>query len=233
VPTQDHLQFQLDHALARDAVHAELDVALLQHGLQARGLESIALQSAASATANHPAARGTYLRRPDLGRALHANSIAALKQRITPSPEIILADGLSSLAVERHALPLLDATLGLLDPGPWTLTPVVTNARVAIGDEIGQLLQARLTVMLIGERPGLSSPDSLGCYITWDPRPGRTDAERNCISNIRGDAGLSYAAAAQRIGHYLAEATRRGTTGTALKDPVFNDSGSGWLAQRA
>jgi ethanolamine ammonia-lyase small subunit len=238
VSTADHLRFQLDHALARDAVHTQLDTALLLRGLHDRNLQSLLLQT------NAPDRR-TYLRRPDLGRTLHPTSIQAIKAA-APSVDpdgrdaslsganilFILADGLSALALERHALPLLDATLPLI-PNPvgvpsdrsssvgWcSLIPVLTNARVAIGDQIGHLLNAQLTVLLIGERPGLSSPDSLGVYLTWNPRPGRTDAERNCISNIRGDQGLSYTEAAHRIAHYLAEARRLHTTGIALKDPA-------------
>jgi ethanolamine ammonia-lyase small subunit len=238
VSTHDHLRFQLDHALARDAVHTELDLPLLLRGLRERGIEGLALRSAASD-------RKTYLLRPDLGRALHPDSTAELERRakmdVSSRPEarsdaverpavesstsilFLLADGLSALAVERHALPLLDETLRLLGPGSWTLgpVPVVTNARVAVADPIGQLLGAQMTILLIGERPGLSSPDSLGVYLTWDPRPGRTDAERNCISNIRGDEGLSYADAALRIVHYSTEAQRLHTTGIALKDPAI------------
>jgi ethanolamine ammonia-lyase small subunit len=224
-PTAAHLRFQLDHALARDAVHTPLDIALLQRGLIERGLQPILLHSAAPD-------RKTYLHRPDLGRTLHPDSISALKlgaPRLasetwveSPQPSTILfllADGLSSLALERHALPLLDSTLPLLLT-PYSLTlPLVQNARVAIADHIGSILHAQITVLLIGERPGLSSPDSLGVYITFAPRPGRTDAERNCISNIRGDAGLSYTEAAHRIAHYITEAQRLHTTGTALKDP--------------
>ncbi len=251
IPTQDHLRFQLDHALARDAVHTPLDTALLLHGLRDRNLNPILLRSNALD-------RATYLRRPDLGRTLHTDSITALQSAATagapgldaeilleaaqkpgapssptasssakvgmhtapPRTLFLLADGLSALALERHALPLLDATLPLL-PYPLSLIPVVTNARVAIADNIGALLHAHLTVLLIGERPGLSAPDSLGVYITWDPQPGKTtDAERNCISNIRGPQGLSYTEAAHRIAHYIAEATRLQTTGIALKDPV-------------
>ena len=232
VPTEDHLRFQLDHALARDAVHAQLDTNLLLQGLRERNLEPILLHSAAPD-------RRTYLRRPNLGRTLDSNSIAALRKAVisteaqrsgetsvfgTTTPAsirllFILADGLSALAIERHALPLLDATLPLLIPNPCPLVPVVQNARVAIGDPIGQLLNANLTILLIGERPGLSSPDSLGAYLTWNPRPGRTDAERNCISNIRGTEGLGYTEAAHRIAHYIAEAHRLQTTGIALKDP--------------
>jgi ethanolamine ammonia-lyase small subunit len=226
--TADHLRFQLDHALARDAVHTQLDTALLLRGLHDRNLPSLLLQT------NAPDRR-TYLRRPDLGRTLHPTSIAALQSTTNPGvPSVdsdgrhatlsganitfILADGLSALALERHALPLLDATLPLI-PNPCSLIPVLTQARVAIGDRIGQLLHAQITILFIGERPGLSSPDSLGVYLTWAPRPGRTDAQRNCISNIRGAQGLSYTEAAHRIAHYLAEARRLHTTGIALKDP--------------
>jgi len=223
VSTHDQLEFQLDHALARDAVHAQLDVATLVQGLQERGLQTVIVRSAAESNQQD---RRVYLRRPDLGRKLHADSVQSLTPAATsnaPAPRIlfIIADGLSSLAAEHHALPLLDAVLPLL-PTSCFLPPVViaTNARVALADEIGQLLRAQLTVLFIGERPGLSSPDSLGVYLTWDPYPGRTDAERNCISNIRGSEGLSYAEAAHRIAHYIAEASRLQTTGTTLKDPA-------------
>jgi ethanolamine ammonia-lyase small subunit len=234
VPTHEQLRFQLDHALARDAVHAALDVPLLECGLHARGLTPLALRSAARD-------RKEYLRRPDLGRTLspasiealttHQNSVISTEGASRRSGEtpvfgtsetanstilFILADGLSALALERHALPLLDATLPLI-PNPCALIPLVQNARVALADHIGQLLSAQLTVLFIGERPGLSSPDSLGVYLTWHPRPGRTDAERNCISNIRAE-GLSCAEAAHRIAHYIAEAHRLQTTGIALKD---------------
>lgn len=218
IPTREQLRFQLDHALARDAVHTPLDVTAILRGLEERGLSALSLRSAASD-------RRTYLRRPDLGRALHPDSAETLRHDAAGTPQpldvvFILADGLSALAVERHALPLLDATLALLKHG-LSIGPVciVTQARVAIGDEIGQRLGANLAVLLIGERPGLSSSDSLGVYLTWEPRPGRTDAERNCISNIRGTEGLSYAEAAHRIVHYIAEARRLHTTGIALKDP--------------
>ncbi len=218
IPLREQLRFQLDHALARDAVHTGLDTGLLLRGLRERGLDPVLLRSNA-------ADRATYLRRPDLGRTMHADSVHAL-QRIADGSGtqalFVLADGLSALALERHALPLLDTVASLLEPGTLNQRPlpIVTNARVAIADEIGHLLGAAVTVLLIGERPGLSSPDSLGCYITWNPQPGRTDAERNCISNIRGDEGLSYTEAAHRIAHYIAEAQRLQTTGIALKDPA-------------
>ena len=220
IPTREHLRFQLDHALARDAVHTPLDVPSLVGGLQQRCLESLVVSSAAQTTQD----RATYLRRPDLGRTLSLNSRRLLEERAaasSASPDVvfILADGLSAFALERHALSLLDELLPQLAPGPLALGPVIiaTGARVALGDEIGQALRARMAVVLIGERPGLSSPDSLGVYLTWQPHPGRTDAERNCISNIRSE-GLSYSAAASRILFYLHEARRLQTTGIALKE---------------
>jgi ethanolamine ammonia-lyase small subunit len=193
------------------------------YALQQRKIKSLALQSAATAEPGQEA-RQLYLRRPDLGRTLHPGSAQTLKQLTANTQEkpdivFIIADGLSALAIERHAVPLLDATINLLNPDQNRIDPtcIVTQARVAIGDEIGQLLHAQLTVMLIGERPGLSAPDSLGVYITWQPRPGRTDAERNCISNIRHE-GLSYAEAAHRILFYLNGAKQLQATGIALKE---------------
>lgn len=218
IPIHEHLRFQLDHAQARDGVHASLDIATLERLLHSRGISCLTLQSsAASAGSNR---RDVYLRRPDLGRSLHPASRALLESLASAPSDIIfiLADGLSARAIERHALALLDATLPLL-PAPLSAPVVVaTQARVALGDEIGQLLHARLVVVLIGERPGLSSPDSLGAYITWDPQPGRNDAERNCISNIHAE-GLSYEAAAQRIAYFVREAHRLQLTGVRLKDP--------------
>jgi ethanolamine ammonia-lyase small subunit len=222
IPTREQLRFQLDHALARDAVHASMDAGGLLQQLQQRGMEGIVLRSAACQNASvHD--RSVYLRRPDLGRTLHPTShheliLAAESMSNDPCIAFAVVDGLSALAVERHALPLLDATLPLLPTGdvggPICL---VRQGRVAVGDEIGQHLRAELMVLLIGERPGLSAPDSLGVYLTWGPRPGRTDAERNCISNIRVE-GLSYALAAQRIAFYVREARRLQTTGIALKE---------------
>jgi ethanolamine ammonia-lyase small subunit len=136
-----------------------------------------------------------------------------------PRLTIIVADGLSALATDRHALAVVDALLPLVRAA-WEITEFVVaeQARVALGDEIGSALGTKATVMLIGERPGLSAADSLGAYITWEPRPGRTNAERNCISNIRGE-GLSPMAAAERIAFFLREAMRLKATGTTLKDP--------------
>jgi len=277
--TRDALDFTLAQAQARDAVHAALSLPTLLAEIHARKLSVLSVKSAAPD-------RATYLRRPDLGRTLSQTSRALLASESPVSTEaprltIILADGLSALATDRHALPLLDALLPLLQanqtgqnvgqsggqgvgkpvdkldetqpsgwlltphtlpaeapPGlptqkpasasienptansGWQLTPIVLaeQARVALGDEIGQALGASLTLMLLGERPGLSAADSLGAYLTWAPASGRTDAQRNCISNIRA-GGLDPTAAAARIAYYLHEARRLSLTGTALKDP--------------
>jgi ethanolamine ammonia-lyase small subunit len=215
--TRDLLDFQRCHAQARDAVHSRLEAAAFVATLaQIFPAEVLRLHSAA-------ANRATYLQRPDLGRMLDEPSRNQLSRHAPPANSqlkrlaIIVADGLSALAVERHAALLIGELLtGLED---WQLAPlcVIEQARVAIGDEIGLALGAEISIVLIGERPGLSSPDSLGAYITFNPRPGRTDAERNCISNIRAE-GLSYAQAAAQLVYYLTEARRRQLTGVALKE---------------
>jgi ethanolamine ammonia-lyase small subunit len=222
VATGELLDFQLAHAQARDAVHAELQPAGLLAAL--RGLLQSEAEVAAEVLMLHSAAadRRSYLQRPDLGRRLDGASRSRLKDLAKPEGGydlvIVIADGLSALAVERHAVPLLAELLPALK---LRLAPVcvVEQGRVAVGDEIADALSAELVIVLIGERPGLSSPDSLGAYITWQPRPGMTtDAERNCISNIRVE-GLSYRAAAARLLHYIREARSKRTTGVALKDP--------------
>jgi ethanolamine ammonia-lyase small subunit len=211
--TRDLLDFQRCHALARDAVHARLESAELARTLGAiAGGSILRLHSAAPD-------RATYLQRPDLGRRLDDSGrklLAGRAQSGSAQLALIVADGLSALAVERHAAPLIEELLPQLDG--WNLAPicVVEQGRVAIGDEIGAALGAQIAVILIGERPGLSSPDSLGAYITWQPLPGRTDAERNCISNIRAE-GLSYAQAAAQIEIILSAARRQRLTGVALK----------------
>jgi ethanolamine ammonia-lyase small subunit len=214
--TRPLLDFQLAHARARDAVHGAIDVRMLCDELRRGGLPALALESNAGD-------RATYLRRPDLGRTLSQDSAALL----TPGEYdvvFVIADGLSALAVERHALRLLREVLPLI--AGWRVAPVcvVEQGRVAIGDAIGQALHAALAVVLIGERPGLSSPDSLGVYITWGPRRGRKDAERNCISNVR-EEGLGYAQAAGRLRYYMQEASRRQMTGLELKDPAEDIAG--------
>jgi ethanolamine ammonia-lyase small subunit len=204
LPTAELLRFQLDHARARDAVQRPLDPASL-------GLPHLLLRSAAPD-------RATYLRRPDLGRTLTAPSRASL-QKGDYDAAIVIADGLSALAIQHHAAPLMEALMLRLSDEPWRLAPltVVLQGRVAIGDEIGALLGARQVIVFIGERPGLSSPDSLGIYLTWDPRPGRTDAERNCISNVRAE-GISYANAAHKLHFLMREARIRKLSGVGLKE---------------
>jgi ethanolamine ammonia-lyase small subunit len=204
LPTAELLRFQLDHARARDAVYEVLDPACLKS-------PHIFLASAARD-------RQTYLRRPDLGRILDAESRAKLVQGDYDAA-IVIADGLSAPAIHHHAPALLEAFLPALAQEGWRLAPltVVLGGRVAIGDEIGERLGARLVVVLIGERPGLTSPDSLGIYLTWDPRPGRTDAERNCISNVRTE-GLSYATAAHKLLFLMREARARKLSGVRLKE---------------
>ncbi|MGA7340890.1 MAG: ethanolamine ammonia-lyase subunit EutC, partial [Terracidiphilus sp.] len=217
--TRDLLDFNRCHAQARDAVRVRLEGAALKAALGAlTGGEVLRLHSAA-------ADRAAYLQRPDLGRRLDESSRKMLAERAQAHGEqqservlaLIVADGLSALAVERHAAPLIEALLPRVQD--WKLAPVcvVEQGRVAIGDEIGAALGAGIAVILLGERPGLSSPDSLGAYITWQPRPGRTDAERNCISNIRAE-GLSYAQAAAQLEGILREARRLRLTGVALKE---------------
>jgi ethanolamine ammonia-lyase small subunit len=208
VATSEVLAFQFAHAAARDAVHEPLDTTAFGPGIVVR---------------SQARDRAMYLRRPDLGRRLDVESaglLVAASHRLDLA--IVIADGLSALAVHRHALAVLRHLNPLLDSGQWTCSElvVVEQGRVAIGDDIGQRLNAGIVLVLIGERPGLSSPDSLGAYLTWDPRPGRTDAERNCISNIRPE-GLGYEQAAARIFGLLSEARRRQLTGIALKENLL------------
>ncbi|MDE5440123.1 ethanolamine ammonia-lyase subunit EutC [Bradyrhizobium sp. CSA207] len=215
LPTKPLLDFTLDHARARDAVHAAFDMPRLVAGLGELGLAVTEVRSRA-------ADRRDYLRRPDLGRQLDANSAGALAQcATTPCPlAIVIGDGLSAAAVNAHAAALLESLLPQLAAEPAVAigrVVVASGARVALGDEIGAILGARMALMLIGERPGLSAPDSLGAYLTFAPKPGRTDAERNCVSNIH-HAGLSYDEAAFKIAWLVREGLARQVTGVALKD---------------
>jgi ethanolamine ammonia-lyase small subunit len=214
--TRDVLAFQLCHAQARDAVHAALDAAALAAALEPVAGPVLRLRSNVG---EGPGDRAVYLQRPDLGRRLDGASrqkMAALPQRGFDLV-VVVTGGLSALAVERHAQPLMEEVLARLEG--WRLAPVcvVEQGRVAIGDEIGEALGAEMAVVLIGERPGLSSPDSLGAYITWMPRPGRTDAERVCISNIRSE-GLSYKEAADQLERTVKNARARRFTGVASPD---------------
>ncbi|WP_353229050.1 ethanolamine ammonia-lyase subunit EutC [Pseudomonas qingdaonensis] len=217
LPTRAQLDFQCAHAQARDAVHLAFDHAGLREQLSERGRDSILLHSAASN-------RHSYLQRPDLGRRLHEESARQLREHAQANPggvdlAIIVADGLSALAVHRHTLPFLNRLQEHIDAEGWSTAPVVLveQGRVAVADEVGELLGAKMTVILIGERPGLSSPDSLGLYFTYSPRVGLTDAYRNCISNVRLE-GLSYGMAAHRLLYLMREACRRQLSGVNLKD---------------
>ncbi|WP_343626443.1 ethanolamine ammonia-lyase subunit EutC [Roseateles puraquae] len=215
LPTAAHLAFQQAHAAARDAVHRPLADEALLAGLHGLGEVPLRVHSRASD-------RATYLQRPDLGRRLNDASNAQLAARHAPPVDLafVLADGLSALALERQALPLFAALRArLVAEGDWTWAPpvVARQARVALGDEVGTLLQARCVVVLIGERPGLSAPDSLGVYFTWAPRLGKTDAERNCLSNVRPE-GLAPTAAAGRLLALLRQARTRQLSGVLLKD---------------
>ena len=208
LPTRALLEFQAAHARARDAVHGTVDFDALAFQLDR---PTIQLHSAAPD-------RDIYLRRPDLGRRLDSASREKLAGLLAGPADVvfIIADGLSP-AAQIHALPLLEACLPELSA--WTLAPIILagQARVGLGDEIGAALKASLSVMLIGERPGLSVADSLGVYLTWNPRPGLTDADRNCISNIHAD-GLTYREAGARLVWLMKEARHRKLSGVGLKD---------------
>lgn len=214
ITTQAVLDFALDAARARDAVVRPADFAALDAALRDRGYTTLAVESAAPD-------RLAYLSRPDLGRRLSDDSRVRLANAAparAPDLAIVAADGLSSRALD-HAAALLDALAPHMAERTWSLAPIVlaSQARVALGDEVGALLKARMVLLLVGERPGLTSPDSLGAYLTHAPRVGRTDAERNCVSNIR-PAGLAPALAAVKLAWLMDEAFRMGLTGVALKD---------------
>jgi len=226
-PTQAHLAFQLAHAQARDAVHLALNADALARTLDAVFPEAtspcLVLQSAAEDRRN-------YLQRPDRGRRLNAASRAKL-ERSGAAPDqrpfdlaLVVVDGLSALAIETNAAPFLASLRTRLSGESWSLAPlcVVQQGRVAIGDEVGQLLGARAVVVLIGERPGLSSPDSMGLYMTWMPKVGMTDASRNCISNVR-TAGLGFEEAAFKLHYLLTQSRQRQLSGVDLKDETTGE----------
>ncbi|MEJ2870148.1 ethanolamine ammonia-lyase subunit EutC [Actinomycetospora sp. OC33-EN08] len=212
LPTAENLRLAAAHAAARDAVHLPLDADAVVAALGER--PSVVVHSAA-------ADRAEYLQRPDLGRRLDEDSAARLREAAPTEPAdltAVIADGLSPRAVHDHAVAVLDALTARLDG--WSVSPVVVaeQARVALGDGIAAALGSRMVLVLVGERPGMSSPDSLGAYLTWDPRPGRVDSERNCVSNIRPPDGLSHSRAAEILAALMDEARRRELTGVELKD---------------
>ena len=213
VATRDMLDFQLAHARARDAVHAPLDETRLAADLAGLGLPVLSIASAAED-------RQTYLMRPDLGRRLAVGADAVLAaHRGDYDVVFVVADGLSARAVQLHALPVLSRVLPALRAEGRKIAPlvIVRHGRVAAGDAIAALLAAKCVVVLIGERPGLSAPDSMGAYLTWQPHAGTSDAARNCISNIRPE-GIDYDAAAFKLAHLLRAMRMRGLSGVALKD---------------
>jgi ethanolamine ammonia-lyase small subunit len=219
LPTSAQLEFQLAHARARDAVHLPLDVDALAHALTSDATEQPAPLLLTSAAAD----RWTYLQRPDLGRQLSAASQQHLQALALPDKPydiaLVVVDGLSALAIAQQAPPFIRALRQRLQAEDWSLAPttIVTQGRVAIGDAVGALLKANAVVVLVGERPGLSAPDSMGLYLTWAPRVGLLDASRNCISNVRPE-GLSYSEAAYRLHRLLSESRRRRLSGVDLKD---------------
>lgn len=211
LPTAASLQFGLAHAQARDAVHRPLATAALREQLEAAGFRTQLVASRAED-------RHTYLLRPDLGRALRDSDRLLLQSQPSADIVIVIADGLSSFAIERQALPFLKVFRENF-VADWSSIPVIVaeQGRVAIGDDIGAALHARLNITLIGERPGLSSPDSLGIYLTFNPQPGRMDSERNCISNVRPE-GLSYSIASNKLSFLARQALQLQLTGVGLKD---------------
>lgn len=213
-PLQSLMQFRLAHAFARDAVYAVLDQAMLLQALAS-------LRQAVFTLHTRAANRSEYLQYPDKGRRLDVSGFAQLQSFNSSGYDVcfVLADGLSATAINTHAIPVLQLLLPLFEKAGLSVAPIclVQEGRVAIGDECGNLLQAKLVAVLIGERPGLSSPDSLGVYLTYRPAPGLTDESRNCISNIRPE-GLNYAAAAEKTFFLIREALRLRLSGVSLKD---------------
>ena len=229
IPTSHSLAFQLAHAQAQDAVHLPLDIEhvydqINNNNLNPENFLPILLHSQATN-------RTIYLQRPDLGRRLNSDSIEKLEKINLDKNEpfdlsIVIVDGLSSLAIKENAVNYIEKLLSTLtnDSQKWEIAPlvIVQQGRVAIGDEVSELLKAKISLVLIGERPGLSSPDSLGLYLTWNPKVGLTDASRNCISNVRSE-GLSYEEAVKKTMYLLKESRRLELSGVNLKDRTTSD----------
>lgn len=209
MPTDELLRFGLAHAQARDAVHGALDAAALAQSLAAHDFSTLDVRSMAPD-------RATYLLRPDLGRRLDEASRRLLQGAPRAEVALVIADGLSAQAAQQHAPAVARLLRDALGGWAWPVV-IARQGRVALGDDIGAALGARLAIVMLGERPGLSSPDSLGIYLTWSPRPGRMDSERNCISNVR-PTGLDHAAAARKLHFLMTQALLRQTSGVMLKD---------------
>jgi len=213
IPTKQSLAFKLAHAHARDAVYSRLDIDALSADIKQFDLPVILLHSKAGN-------RAEYLQRPDLGRKLKKSSANQLKEYAGDyDVSIILADGLSAAAINENVIGLLDHLIPLFTAAKLKLAPIcfIEQGRVAVSDKIAHLLNAELSIILIGERPGLSSADSIGAYMTYEPKPGLTDESRNCISNIRPQ-GLAFKPAAEKLFYLVQEAFRMKLSGVGLKD---------------
>jgi ethanolamine ammonia-lyase small subunit len=220
LPTRALLDFQLDHARARDAVLLPWDIDGFASQLRDLGSQTLILETLV-------ADRAEYLRRPDLGRTLTENSRTRLSQACVDPVDValIVSNGLSSTAVERHGVALLQEMLSGFREVPFRVAPIalVANGRVALLDEIGSILGARVAVIVVGERPGLSAADSLGLYLGYAPQPGNTDAQRNCISNIRPPEGLGYRDAAAQLLSLTQQALKFGRSGVGLKGELLEE----------
>jgi ethanolamine ammonia-lyase small subunit len=217
VPMKESLEFKAAHAMAREAVYSTLDHEHIRAGVESLGLEAVELHSRAT-TRQH------YLQMPYLGRKLDQASVSRLSQMSNKVYRVCfcIADGLSATASNQHARHVLSLTIKKLQQEKMTIAPVaiIEQGRVAIADEVGYQLKAEISVILIGERPGLSSPDSLGIYLTYDPKPGKTDESRNCISNVRPQ-GLSYELAADKLFYLITQSLSLHYSGVNLKDNML------------
>lgn len=232
LPTRESLTFQLDHAKAIDAVHTPLDIEKLLADLFASQSIGEQIPAQPNLVSSQASDRFVYLQRPDLGRKLTEVCWQQLvdfraKQQTNFDLAIVLADGLSATAIQKHAVPFVENLVSLLAKdklNTWSIAPITlaSQGRVAIGDDIGECLQAQIVLVLIGERPGLTSPDSMGLYMTWQPKRGALESSRNCISNIRPE-GLAYKEASQKAFYLLTESKKLKLSGINLKDRSSSD----------